>query len=237
MLIMRISSKRCVFLSFILILTFFLSASLSAQKKAEVGIFGGTSYYLGDINHERQFYSPSFAGGLVYRYNLDTRYALRANAFYGGLKASDKDFSDAYQQLRNASFSANLIDLSALLEFNFLSFKPSLRHFSYTTYVDAGLGAMVMLSSTYSVSNVLTIPFGVGFKIGITDRLVAGIEWNMRKTFDDNIDGVKNSDITMVNSMFHESDWHSFAGITITYRFFDSENDCPAYERKKAGSK
>jgi hypothetical protein len=79
-----------------------LAASLSGQRNADYGIMGGVTCYLGDINPDRLLYSPGLAGGVFYRYNFHPRQSIRADVIRGGLKGSDLDFNNSFQQARAA---------------------------------------------------------------------------------------------------------------------------------------
>ena len=61
----------------ILLLPALFAGGLRSQV-SELGITGGVSYYIGDINPLRHYPANThLAGGLLYRYNFDPRYALR----------------------------------------------------------------------------------------------------------------------------------------------------------------
>ncbi len=198
-----------------------------SQRNSDIGIFSGFSYYMGDINPKKYFYSPSPSFGGIYRYNINRRYALRANAFYGRLKGNDLDFPNHYHPDRpSVSFTTTLLDLGGNFEFNFLPYTPTINQWEYSTYITAGLGYSLILNSTAGARNHFTIPFGVGLKVNITNRLSSGAEMTFRKTFTDKIDGVENP---LASSPVHNNDWYSFFGVFITYKFFKFAADCPAY--------
>jgi len=48
---------------------------------AEIGVHGGTSYYLGDANNQL-FKNPELAYGLIYRQKINQRFAASANWNY-----------------------------------------------------------------------------------------------------------------------------------------------------------
>ncbi|MDP4225937.1 MAG: DUF6089 family protein [Bacteroidota bacterium] len=223
--------SRLLFLLFFVV----IPGMASAQRDAEVGVFAGMSYYKGDINPSHEFYSPLPSAGLLYRYNFNPRYAIRVGAIYGQLHANDQDFNNLFQQKRNQSFKASLIDLSVMPEFNFLPLKKKRQKISYTTYVTAGIAVDYPLSSTYPLSNYYTFPFGVGGKFLITENVTLGLEWTFRKTFDDHIDGIQNSqDASKTQSFIHHNDWYSFFGVSFTYKFFNGIRQCPAYGNAKS---
>lgn len=102
----------------------------------------------------------------------------------------------------------------------------------------------------------IAIPFGVGFKFSLNSRISAAFEWGLRKTFTDYIDDVSTtyylegaeidpgntaellSDPTMLHEPYQErgnpetTDWYSFAGITLTYKFdLFGNRGCPDQRR------
>ena len=97
--------------------------TISAQHKTDLGLFLGGSSYVGDINPDRQFYKPRPAAGLLWRFNINKRFALRLNSTYVMLSGNTKDFPNQVLPYRpDASFSTNLLDFSSQLEFNFLPY-------------------------------------------------------------------------------------------------------------------
>ena len=204
---------------------------ISAQRNANLGVIGGISYYMGDINPGRHFYNPSYAIGAIYRINLNPRYAIRGNAYYTTLSGSDLDFPELLHPDRYfepVTFSTSLLDLNIQGEFNFLPFTPNVGRFNYTPYVACGLGFSMALSSDAGTNHHLTLPFGIGAKFNISKKISTGAEWSFRKTFTDLIDGQKNP--TDIQSLIHNNDWYSYLGIFITYKFLNFSSECPAYE-------
>jgi hypothetical protein len=214
----------------IMMLALIMPAWTMAQRQANFGIFAGTSYYMGDINPNRHFYRPSLAYGVLYRYNINTRYAIRLNGYVADLSGSDLDFPGRMNPDRPvspASFQTSLLDATLQLEFNFLPFTPNIGKWEYTPYIASGLTAALVMGSNTDAVNTLAIPLSLGVKFNVTSRLSTGAEWAFRKSFSDRIDGVENPSgkITPV----HNNDWYSFMGIFITYKFFNFAADCPAY--------
>jgi len=219
-----------LFLLIALISTFFFT---NEQSKTEIGIILGTSYYNGDINHSQQFYSPSFAGGLILKYNIDKHLAIGVKGFYGSLKGNDNDFSNPENQLRQASFSTGVIDISALVEFNFMSYASSgfikKNDERFTPFVFLGIGGSYVFNSS-GFSNPITIPFGLGIKYNIFDRFTLGLEWSFHKTFNDEIDGVITIQDSENTPVIHNDDWYSLCGISLSYKIFKEAIDCPTYK-------
>jgi len=200
----------------------------------EFGILGGVSYYLGDINQTKQFYSPSPAIGVLYRHNFNPRYALRVQALYAGLKASDSDFKNGYQQSRNASFSRNLYELGTSVEFNFLTYDP-VNIQNFTPFVIAGVN--LTLPGIDNKPFFVTLPIGAGLKFALTKKLTLDVEWVFRKTFTDNLDNLKNTsdEISGIKQKTNQNtkDWYSIAGVSLSYNFTSKTKWCSAYGKQK----
>ncbi|MBN1599460.1 MAG: hypothetical protein JW894_14290 [Bacteroidales bacterium] len=206
-----------------ILIPFFFTATLciKAQRYSDIGLLLGSSYYMGQINPTRHFYNPSLAFGGLLRYNFNKRYALRISGFYTNLKGSDDDFDRINPDRPNRSFSAPVMDLAAQVEFNFFPYITGEKKWMYSPYLTGGLGF-----ASISGMPQFMIPFGLGFKINITDRLSSGLEWSFRKTFTDKIDTVESP---LGNTLINNNDWYSFFGIFITYKFVKFAADCPAY--------
>jgi hypothetical protein len=79
------------------------------------------------------------------------------------------------------------------------------------------------------------IPIGIGFKYSPWKRWTIGAEWQFKKTFSDDIDrfnNVKPSDINnnKEGSLFMNTDWISFLGVSISYRLA-VKSKCPSLRR------
>lgn len=209
----------------------FFSYSLYAQERFDIGLFGGTSYYMGDINQTRIFYAPSLSYGAIVNYVFDSRLSLRVEIYKGSFQANDMDFANDYQRLlRRVAFTASLVDMSLQWEFNFLPYINITRYKdNFTFFVANGLGCAFIINSDYDPGSKLTVPIGIGVKYNLIKRLTVGAEWSYRKTFADGIDGVINYRNNLYRSGIHNFDWYSFAGVFFTYKIFYDEGKCPVY--------
>jgi hypothetical protein len=207
-------------------------AALEGQvfmPNTEFGGFAGVSYYLGDINARWHFYAPDLAFGFLAKHNFTEHHSLRGNVNFANIKGNDKDFSNDYQKTRAASFATSLLDFNLGYEFNFSPQIIDRRPRKYTLFTFAGVGYSLIVSSTsQAASNHLTIPFGLGYKYRINKRLIVGIEWSMRKTFVDDLDGLfkPGTDIYNPSKKLHNNDWYSYAGVFFTVRAFEKRHIC-----------
>jgi hypothetical protein len=186
---------------------------------------------MGDINPNRHFYRPSFSLGALYRYNINTRVAIRANGYYANLSGNDLDFPSQLHPDRPvspASFNTSLVDVGLQVEYNFMPYIPNVADHAYTPYISTGIAGALILSTDRDAINLLSLPFGIGVKMNVAKKITAGAEWSFRKSFSDRIDGLENP--SGVHSIIHNNDWYSFLGIFITYKFFNFAAECPAYK-------
>lgn len=203
-----------------------------AQRKSDIGIFAGTSFYMGDLNPSKYFYSPGYAIGPVFRYNFEPRNSIRINGIYHTLHANTAGYGDPYVESLNTGFDATFIDASANYEINFIPYKTANRKINQSLYLSGGLGYHIVISSNApAAKSHFVLPFGIGYKFNATKKLSAGAEISVRKTFTDSgIDGVTNIVSEGNNTLFGNKDWYTFAGIFLTYKIFNYRDDCPAYD-------
>ncbi len=210
------------------ILFFFVGQSVFAQTSSDVGVIVGANYYLGDINPKKQLYASSPTLGFMYRYNMGPRYALRTSLSFGNLKGDDLDFDNKYQQSRAASFETELVDFSLQMEFNFQPFLVPLssRTKRFSPYVTSGISYISSSSTTSSFA----IPMGVGCKYLLAKRWTIAVEWSFKKSFTDDLDGLEDPNKLNYANQFHNDDWISFLGVTLTLQLFN-DLQCHAYDR------
>ncbi len=216
--------KRIPWIFFLI--SFYITAS--GQRSADYGIFGGISSYLGDINPGRLLYSPKPAGGVFYRFNLHPRQALRANIFYGGIRADDLDFENNFQQNRNESFSGSVGEFAIQFEFNFLPYTTQGKLWDFTPYIAAGAGIAYFNAEYQSFEPV--IPFSIGFKANIYKNMGLEIEYGFRKSFYDNFDGLNDMVAQADYGLIHNNDWYSLLGVAFTWKIYSKMTGCPTYD-------
>ncbi len=236
----------------ILLLSIFVSSlgyAQQIQKKWEVGGLLGMSGYLGDLN-KSDFFSkePKASFGLLGRYHINERWALRGGLTFGSLSGSDANYSD--RASRGFKTKSPITDLSGIVEWDFWGKK----RFSYdtatyqvkfkktfSTYFFTGLGlgftkptpdftgtpntlpvyvqgAVQDKANNYSNTNFV-IPFGFGLRYDLSENWVLGIEAGFRWAFSDYLDGISKGANPSRN------DRYKLSGLTITYRFDKKDSD------------
>jgi hypothetical protein len=190
-------------------LVFAFFGTVSHAQTAEVGLVGGLSYYLGDLNPGIHFLGTRFAWGGLARVNLDNRWVIRGNFVRARIKGDDSKGNTNDQ--RGLKFESRLTDIAITTEFNFFEYFTGSRKNLMSPFIFGGIGMVIFNPQADGVylrnigtegQNVgfdgrkpysrvaFTIPFGVGIKYSLSKRLCFSGEWGMRKTFTDYLDDV-----------------------------------------------
>lgn len=261
-----------------LIILIFLSSGISLAQKNELGVFIGSSGYYGDIGHSQIggiFSHQSPAIGISHKINFHDYLSFRSSILYGTLKADDALSNDPNTQSRNLSFRSKIMDINIGFEFNFKRFKIHKRKTIYSPYIFAGLsffsfnpqaqnnferwvdlqdlgteGQETEANATKKYNlNSLAIPFGIGYKANLNEKIALSVEWVWRTTATDYIDDVSGYYVNpnllsdeaaeMANRSTNDeivgktrgnpnnNDWYNFTGITISYKIKNKPVKCP----------
>ena len=234
--------------------TVWITVSGVAQKTADIGIWGGTSGYIGDMDETKPFQSFNLNFGGYFRYNFNSRVALRAMILSGNFS------SEGVVEGQYWAFNKPVQDLSLQVEINYLKYILGVKNTPYSSYVMAGVGVayfsydldpalIAVFNPDHNKGDVVkkesvvtsTLPFGIGFKYTIGKRLGVGVEYQMRKLFTDKLDDLddplafindEGDEITYTDQI-HNNDWSAYLGIHLTYKIYIGKKACPAYERKE----
>lgn len=164
-----------------------LSSGANAQIM-EVGANVGAAGYIGDLNPSNPVDYSGVAFGVFVKANLDPYWAVGLHYNYGRIKANDANSSNADFRNRNLNFSTPLNELSLQVDFNFLDYFSGGGTKNFSPYIFAGLGGVLFNpkatygGNTYELryyetegvkykNYAVTIPFGVGMKYRISDRV------------------------------------------------------------------
>ena len=261
------------------VLFIFISTTESNSQykpNQEFGILGGTGYYIGDMN-STHFNNLRVAGGITYRKNFDRRFTFKSSALYTNVYANDENSKDAIKVNRNLKFKSDIIELSGQIEFNFLPYETGNSLYNWTPFIFTGVsifnynpqaegsdGQWYDLQElgtegqgTTSFTNrkkysltQLSVPFGGGVKIGVSDNFNIIVEYGLRKTFTDYIDDVSTTYVGIPSEFTNiaieladqsidgpqlagiargdetNKDWYSFSGITLSFKLQGEKKGC-----------
>ena len=182
---------------------------------AEIGVHGGSSYYLGDANNVL-FKNAQLSYGLIYRQKFNPR--LAAHLSWNSTAVARKGIVDTFNNRVNA------FDLAG--EFNFFSYeRKEYLPFSktFTPFVFAGVGGALGNSVA-----TMSLPFGVGFKAMLGDRLNLNIMWSNRLMFNDNLEGEAdfNDHAELNGTNIFNNDMLSTLSVGITLNIWKKKCDC-----------
>ena len=232
-------TKTILFAAFCFILPF-----VSHAQSYEVGFLGGGINYQGDLADgvivlkETQ---PAY--GLVLRYSPLNFVSVRLGYVQGRIVGDDVNSSNVDIRKRGFKIASNIRELSVLTEWHLPSygkstmgiFKPSVTPFLFAGVGFAsGDGKPQAPADRYpdpfpefnATSNFISIPFGGGIKFHFAENFATSVEWGIRATFSDYVDGVS----TNANPL--KNDYYMLGGITFTY-VIDGGGDNPFRRGKR----
>jgi hypothetical protein len=123
----------------ILICGMLLTTLTYCQKGYELGGWIGGATYYGDLNTTLIPKKPGFAGGLLARYNFNTRVSIRTGLSYGRVSANDASSDNLFERNRNLSFKSNIFDMTSGIEFNFFDYVHGSYDKKFTPFLFGGL--------------------------------------------------------------------------------------------------
>ena len=209
---------------FILLLS---SVSFLQAQSHEIGVFLGGSNYVGDIGRTNYLYPNEFAGGIVYKYNINPRIALRGNYNLIPISGNDQDAENLYRQQLGRSFTNTVQEFAAGVEFNFYEYNIPDYRTSFTPYILAQFAAInykspgrLINANTIELKNAFSyaLPVVIGIKGRLSDDLAFALETGARYTFTDKLD-YSTSEIPSLDFEGNGNDWYFFNGLSIVYTF------------------
>ena len=221
-----------------LITLFFLLTNhlIGFSQIHEMGMFLGGSNTISDLGSTHFIYANSPAFGLIYKWNLTTRYALRASFITSKLKSSDYYANDLSRFNRFFEVDNKVFEFSAGMEVNFFNFDLHNQDREFSPYFFTGInyfqyqlftirnGLSSIDVNKYDSALEFSIPAIVGIKFSINNSFVLSFETGIRYSLTDNIDGSNpigqfENDIQVKHGDLYNNDWYVFTGIALSYTF------------------
>lgn len=199
-----------------------LPASAQEDYRFDIGAGVGMTGYLGDANSANLWANPSWDATILFRYILNPRLNFKTNFYVGGLRGDSSKMDNVLPNDQNFKFSTTFFEIGELVEFHFFNYGmgESYRKLKrWTPYITAGV-SITGWTVDGSGSATFTIPMGVGFKYKPALRWNIGLEFLMKKTFSDRVDGNNLSDpLGIKRGFMKNTDWYSTFSLSISYEF------------------
>lgn len=228
---------------YIVLLCLLTSAvGLSQNTYWQGGIFTGIGNYSGDINPmvTPDLSASGLSVGVIGQAAISSKISFRGSLLYASLQGDDRNYPE--RDGRNFRFSTNLVELSAMMEWEpfgsnrfFADAKGNLvmdRLISPYLFTGVAVGLAILDTdfSGYSGNalaildgiredeaignntSVLAFPIGVGVKFDITQKFTLALETGGRITFSDYIDGI-------AAAAGESKDLYFASGLIFYYRF------------------
>ncbi|MDD4922432.1 MAG: DUF6089 family protein [Bacteroidales bacterium] len=221
-------------LIFVMVLLFLPVGIKGQSYRVELGLLAGSSFYMGDANNEVLFKNGHYSYGMLARYNLNGRFALKANTLFAGISGTTEGHSSGFMNGADIRFDRRIFDAGVQLEMSFYDYgvpdyQPGASRVS--PYILLGLGFTGYTADKNK--GCANIPFGLGLKAKILPRVNLGCEWTFRKAFADDLDeadsptGFQLQDTWSGTGSWNKNqDWYSILMIYISYDLYSTGSKC-----------
>ncbi|MBK6732283.1 MAG: outer membrane beta-barrel protein [Bacteroidetes bacterium] len=179
----------------------------------ELGLFGGASFYNGDLSHQLIYWNEFHpAAGIYAGVHFNRYFSLSVQSKFGTISGHDSNSDEEGFKRRNLSFESNIIEAGIVGEFYFPGYIPGDMRFS--PFISLGINwfhfnpTAEYMGSVYDLQplgtegqgtsafpdrepyalNQISIPFGVGVKYNLSYNWNLAFEVTFRKTFTDYLD-------------------------------------------------
>ncbi len=207
------------FITFILLI---LCIASGTAQGIDVKLYGGASYYLGDLapyTNNLSFSKGRAVGGVSVSLPLAKEVTITGRLMHGSIEGTD-ELARSYNRLRrNLSFRSPLTEISVTTEVYMSEILPFVKKWGVDLYIYSGISVFKFNPRTlyegewidlqplgtegqgvvefggipkYNLVQV-GIPLGAGIEFHLTDRMTLGFEVAPRLTFTDYLDDVSSN--------------------------------------------
>ena len=223
--------KRVVLFLIISIIT--CVTAVAQEYKFEIGGGGGFSSYMGDANKNDPFSELRPAFSLILRKNMNFRLAVKADLLIGSVSGNTGNSDNVYPGNVAAKFKRNFYELGGQMEFNFMPYSDKFTYLltsKITPYMMAGLGFTFAPGDETFFG--LNLPVGLGIKYKVVNRVNLGVEYSIRKLFNDGFDAPEKSGFRLDNpyqmngGILKNRDWYTVLMLSISWDFGPNNRKC-----------
>ncbi|NPA43480.1 MAG: outer membrane beta-barrel protein [Chlorobi bacterium] len=209
------------------VLLFVLFVAPVYAQLHELGFGGGIANFATDIGSDYLLPAEGFFLTGLYRTNTNEWISLRTSLTWGRVSESDAESESLGRRKRGWAYSADVMDLHLMIEYNFLPLNPYRipDRVWVTPYIAGGLGAYVSFLTVTAgtarreyAENSAYLPLAFGLKFSFRNRMKLVWEIRPQFSFKDNIEGsllVDPLEAPKTNRL--SNDWFIYNGFTITF--------------------
>ncbi len=203
------------------------------EYRYELGAMAGMSSYYGDANYHIPFKNINAMGGVLWRYNINPRMAVKSAFSVAGISGSTADFDNRYPG-GDVEFSRAVYELGAQFEYNFWAYGEGTGYkgtHRLVPYAFAGIGLTYAPKPAQHVF-AANIPVGLGVKFKVVSRLNVGCELSFRFTTSDKLDvtdrtaPLLNDPYGIKSGFLKNKDSYSFLSLFVTYDLSPKYRKC-----------
>ena len=203
------------------------------EYRYELGVMLGGSSYYGDANYSTLMKNMNMMGGVVGRYNINQRMALKANLAVAGISGSTAGLDNRFPG-GDVDFSRTIYDLGVQYECHFFAYGMGAGYKDSRRIVPYLLGGVGLTYAPKPANHVfaLNIPVGFGVKYKFAERINMGAEWTMRFTSSDRLDVTSTTGLVLNDPYGIESkgmknkDGYSWLMLYVSYDMFPKYRKC-----------
>lgn len=213
------------------------ACGVSAQEleyNMELGGMVGSSFYMGDANYTMSPKDVAMMGGVLARYNINPRMAVKGDLAVGRIKGTTKGMNNKFPEGKHSAFSRNVYELGAQFEYNFFAYGTGAGYKDSRRLAPYILGGVGLTYAPKPASHVvaMNIPLGLGVKFKVMDRVNVGAEWTVRFTTSDRLDVVNEEGLQLYDPYGIKSkgiknkDSYSWLMLYVSYDMFPKYRKC-----------
>ena len=201
------------------------SAQDEPEYKLEIGAGTGLISYTGDYNSNLvKNLQPWLM--IMGKYRLDPRMAVSLNIGTGKIKGDNKK-ADTWQPYGTYEFNNRITEADLRFEYNFWAYGTGREYRGarrFTPFITAGLGATFYGGPEKGAT--MNLPIGAGVKYKIGERLNLTVEWAIRITMSDKLDGSKDPIGIKSSGLFKNTDCYNVLQIGLSYDLWEKCKTC-----------
>lgn len=175
----------------------------------EIGKTIGSTSFIGDLNPDNALKIGGVHSGVYIKRDFDGYFGLALEYNFGNFKADDSKNSNEIYKQRNLNVNTNLNEVNLNLQFNFFEFMQGIGKNKFTPLIYSGVGIVFFQPTTnyngkrYNLSelntegrnvpyraNTMVIPYGVGARLALNEKIQFNAKVGFRETFTDYLDDV-----------------------------------------------